>query len=43
MAEVAYQHAFRQMKALEWKLSAFRTIAKSLNQMYGSSVPGRGI
>ncbi|MBK0296419.1 hypothetical protein IAE22_30600, partial [Bacillus sp. S34] len=30
VAEVAYQHALRQMKALEGKLSAFQTIAKSV-------------
>jgi hypothetical protein len=42
VAEVAYPHALRQMKALEGKLSAFQTIAKSVNQMYGTSGSGRG-
>lgn len=42
-AEVAYQHAVRQMRALEGKLSAFQTIAKSVNQMYGASGSGRGM
>lgn len=42
VAEVAYQHALRQMRALQGKLSAFQTIAKSVNQMYGASVSGRG-
>lgn len=42
VAEVAYQHALRQMRALEGKLSAFQTIAKSVNQMYGAAGSGRG-
>lgn len=42
VAEVAYRHAERQMKALEGQLSAMQTIAKSINQMYGASGSGRG-
>lgn len=42
VAEVAYQHAQRQMRALEGQLSAFQTIAKSVTQMYGASGSGRG-
>lgn len=42
VAEVAYQHAQRQMRALEGKLSAYQTIAKSVTQMYGASGSGRG-
>lgn len=41
-AEVAYQHAQRQMKALEGKLSAFQTMAKSVVSMYGAAGTGRG-
>lgn len=41
-AEVAYQHAQRQMKALEGKQSAFQTIAKSVVSMFGASGSGRG-
>lgn len=42
--EVAYQHALRQMRALEGQLSAYQTISKSIQQMYGASgaVHGRG-
>lgn len=39
-ADVAYQHAQRQMRALEGQLSAFQTISKSVQAMYGSA--GRG-
>lgn len=42
VAEVAFRHAERQMKALETQLSAAQTIAKSVNQMYGASGSGRG-
>lgn len=43
VAEVAFEHAKRQMRALEGKLSAFQTISKSIQQMYGAaSVQGRG-
>lgn len=41
-AEVAYQHAQRQMRALEGQLSAFQTIAKSVVSMYGAAGSGRG-
>lgn len=42
VAEVAYRHAERQMKALEGQLSALQTIAKSVGQMYGATGAGRG-
>lgn len=42
VAEVAYQHAVRQMRALEGQLSAFQTISKSVQQMYGAAGSGRG-
>ena len=42
IAEVAYQHAVRQMRALEGQLSAFQTISKSIQQMYGAAGSGRG-
>lgn len=42
VAEVAYQHAQRQMRALEGQLSAFQTIAKSVVSMYGAAGTGRG-
>jgi hypothetical protein len=41
-AEVGYQHAVRQMRALEGQLSAFQTMAKSVTQMYGAAGSGRG-
>jgi hypothetical protein len=41
-AEVAYQHAQRQMKALEGQLSAWQTIAKSVTSMYSAAGSGRG-
>lgn len=41
VAEVAFRHAERQMKALETQLSSAQTISKSINQMYGAAV-GRG-
>jgi hypothetical protein len=42
VAEVAFKHAERQMKALEIQLSAAQTISKSIQQMYGASGTGRG-
>lgn len=43
VAEVAYQHAQRQMRALEGQLSAFQTISKSIQSMYGAAgTAGRG-
>lgn len=42
VAEVAYAHANRQMKALEGQLSAFQTMAKSVTSMYGAAGSGRG-
>lgn len=42
-AEVAYQHAQRQMRALEGQLSAFQTISKSVQQMFGAASSGRGM
>jgi hypothetical protein len=41
VADVAFAHAQRQMKALEGKLSAYQTISKSIQAMYGP-VSGRG-
>jgi hypothetical protein len=40
VAEVAYQHAQRQMRALEGQLSAFQSVMRSVNGMYGAA--GRG-
>lgn len=37
VAEVAYQHAQRQMRALEGSLSAFQTISKSIGAMYSAA------
>lgn len=37
IAEVAFRHAERQMKALETQLSAAQTIGKSVSQMYGAA------
>lgn len=42
VAEVAFRHAERQMKALETQLSSAQTISKSVNQMFGASGTGRG-
>jgi hypothetical protein len=44
VAEVAYQHAQRQMRALEGQLSAFQTIAKSVGAAYNvaGAIHGRG-
>jgi len=42
VAEVAFRHAERQMKALETQLSSAQTISKSVNQMYGATASGRG-
>lgn len=39
---LAFEHAKRQMKALEGKLSAHQTLAKSVTQMYGAAGSGRG-
>ncbi|PZF60977.1 hypothetical protein DEI92_04980 [Curtobacterium sp. MCBD17_034] len=41
VAEVAYQHAVRQMRALESKLSAFQSINRNVGAMYGASGSGR--
>lgn len=42
VAEAAFAHAQRQMRALEGELSAFQTINKSVAQMYGAAGSGRG-
>ncbi len=42
VAEVAYQHAVRQMRALESKLSAFQSMNRNVAAMYGASGSGRG-
>jgi hypothetical protein len=42
VAELAFKHAERQMKALEGQLSAFQTMAKSVTSMYGAAGTGRG-
>lgn len=40
VAEVAWAHAQRQLRALEGALSAWQTLSKSVQQMYGAA--GRG-
>jgi len=42
VAEVAYAHAQRQMKALEGQLSAWQTMSKSVSSMFGAAGSGRG-
>ena len=43
IAEVAFEHAKRQMRALEGRLSAFQTISKSIVSMFGAAGhTGRG-
>jgi vacuolar-type H+-ATPase catalytic subunit A/Vma1 len=42
VAELAFKHAERQMKALEGQLSAFQTMAKSVTSMFGAAGTGRG-
>jgi hypothetical protein len=43
IAEVAFEHAKRQMRALEGRLSAFQTISKSIVSMFGAAnYQGRG-
>jgi hypothetical protein len=37
IAEVAFEHAKRQMRALEGRLSAFQTISKSIIAMFGAA------
>lgn len=37
VADAAFAHAQRQMRALEGELSAFQTISKSIQQMYGAA------
>ena len=36
-AEVAFEHAKRQMRALEGRLTAFQTISKSIIAMFGAA------
>jgi hypothetical protein len=42
VAELAFKHAERQMRALEGQLSAFQTMAKSVAAMYPAAGTGRG-
>lgn len=43
IAEVAFEHAKRQMRALEGRLSAFQTISKSIIAVFGAAGhAGRG-
>jgi hypothetical protein len=42
VADAAFSHAQRQMRAYEGELSAFQTMNKSVAQMYGAAGSGRG-